>query len=85
VLPVLDAGVALGLPPVLGGGAQEAPLLRLALPRPVALAVAGVAGLRRVPERLVAEVGGEGPVAAVATLGDAPLPICRAAVLGAPR
>jgi hypothetical protein len=85
VLPVLDAGVSLGLPPVLGASGQEAPLLRLALPRPVALAVGGVTGLRRVPERLVAEVGGEGPVAAVATLGDAPLPICRAAVLGAPR
>jgi chemotaxis signal transduction protein len=85
VLPVLDAGVSLGLPPVLAGSGQEAPLLRLALPRPVALAVAAVTGLRRVPNRLVSEVGGDGPVAAVAALGDVPLPICRAAVLGAPR
>jgi hypothetical protein len=48
----------------------------------VALAVAAVTGLRRVPQRLVAEVAGDGPVAAVAALGDVPLLICRARALG---
>jgi chemotaxis signal transduction protein len=84
VLPVLDAGLGLGLPPVLTTPGQEVPLLRLATPRPVALAVAAVTGLRRVPERLVSELAGAGPVAAIAAVGDAPLPICRAAVLGDP-
>jgi hypothetical protein len=44
VLPVFDAGLALGGPAVLGGGAV--PMLRLA---GVAVAVAAVEGLRRVP------------------------------------
>ncbi len=82
VLPVLDAGLVLGHAPVLAAPGQEAPLLRLATPRPVALAVAAVTGLRRVPQRLVAEVAGDGPVAAVAALGDVPLLICRARALG---
>ncbi|NKC34624.1 chemotaxis protein CheW, partial [Falsiroseomonas selenitidurans] len=85
VLPVLDAGARLGLADVLLDGWTEAPLLRLAGPRPVALAVSQVTGLRRIPERLIAAVASEGLVSAVATQGDAPLPICRAAVLGALR
>lgn len=82
VLPVLDAGERLGLAPVLATPGQEAPLLRLAGLRPVALAVGVVTGLRRIPERLIAAVAGEGMVAAVAEFQGAPLPICRAAVLG---
>jgi chemotaxis signal transduction protein len=82
VLPVLDAGERLGLAPVLGAPGQEAPLLRLAGLRPVALAVSVVTGLRRIPERLIAAVAGEGMVAAVAEFQGSPLPICRAAVLG---
>jgi chemotaxis signal transduction protein len=81
VLPVLDAGIRMGLAPVLRHAGTEAPLLRLAGARPVALAVEQVTGLRRVPERLIAAVAGEGLVAAVAALGEAPLPVCRAAVL----
>ncbi len=85
VLPVIDAGARLGLAPVLAAPGQEAPMLRLGTGRPVALAVAGITGLRRVPARLVSDVAGEGPVAAVAAVGDAPLPVCRASVLaGAP-
>jgi chemotaxis signal transduction protein len=83
VLPVLDAGERLGLASVLGAPGAEAPLLRLAGARPVALAVSVVTGLRRIPERLIAAVAGEGLVSAIAEFQDAPLPICRAAVLGA--
>ncbi|WP_203074930.1 chemotaxis protein CheW [Falsiroseomonas ponticola] len=83
VLPVLDAGERLGLGPVLAAPGAEAPLLRLAGARPVALAVSVVTGLRRIPERLIAAVAGDGLVAAIAEFQDAPLPVCRAAVLGA--
>jgi chemotaxis signal transduction protein len=81
VLPVLDAGVRMGLPAVLRHAGAAAPLLCLAGARPVALAVEQVTGLRRVPERLISAVAGEGLVAAVAALGEVPLPVCRAAVL----
>ncbi len=83
VLPVLDAGERLGLASVLATPGTEAPLLRLAGARPVALAVSVVTGLRRIPERLIAAVAGEGLVSAIAEFQDAPLPICRAAILGA--
>jgi chemotaxis signal transduction protein len=83
VLPVLDVGDRLGLAPVLAAGV-EAPMLRLAGARPVALAVTQVTGLRRVPERLVTATAGEGAVAAIATVGDQPVPVCRAALLGDP-
>ena len=82
VLPVLDAGERMGLTPVLAGPGAEAPLLRLTGARPIALAVSMVTGLRRIPERLIAAVAGDGLVAAIAEFQDAPLPICRAAVLG---
>lgn len=81
VLPVLDAGLRMGLSAVLRHSGTEAPLLRLAGARPVALAVDQVTGLRRIPERLIAAVAGEGLVSAVASLGETPLPVCRAAVL----
>jgi chemotaxis signal transduction protein len=82
VLPVLDGGARLGLPPVLGAPGAAAPMLRLAGPRPVALAVTQVTGLRRVPARLVVAAAGDGVVAALATIGDAPVPVCRGAILG---
>jgi chemotaxis signal transduction protein len=81
VLPVLDGGERLGLAPVLAGGAA-APMLRLAGARPVALAVTQVTGLRRVPERLVAPTAADGIVAAVASIAEQPVPVCRAAALG---
>ncbi|MGX9965157.1 chemotaxis protein CheW [Roseomonas sp. F4] len=83
VLPVLDAGERLGGAFVLASPQAEAPLLRLAGGRPVALAVSQVTGLRRIPERLISAVAGEGLVSAVVALGDVPMPVCRAAVLGA--
>ncbi|MBU8538002.1 chemotaxis protein CheW [Falsiroseomonas tokyonensis] len=83
VLPVLDGGLRLGATEVLGRHAAEAPLLRLAGAPPVALAVSHVTGLRRIPERLIAAVAGEGLVSAVVAMAEAPLPVCRAAVLGA--
>ncbi|NGM20536.1 hypothetical protein G3576_10960 [Roseomonas stagni] len=85
VLPVLDAGERLGLAAVLATPGAEAPLLRLAGARPVALAVSVVTGLRRIPERLIAAVAGDGLVSAIAEFQDAPLPICRASILGAAR
>ncbi|MBU8546754.1 MULTISPECIES: chemotaxis protein CheW [Roseomonadaceae] len=83
VLPVLDAGERLGARFVLDSPLAEAPMLRLPGVTPVALAVSQVTGLRRIPERLISAVAGEGMVSAVVALGDAPLPVCRAAVLGA--
>lgn len=83
VLPVLDAGERLGLAPVLAWPGAEAPLLRLAGTRPVALAVSVVTGLRRIPKRLIAATAGDGLVSAIAEFQDGPLPICRAAILGA--
>ena len=59
VLPVLDAGVALGGPPALAG--VPVPMLRLA--GPVALAVTAVEGLRRVPDSAISPAdaaGGDG-------------------------
>jgi chemotaxis signal transduction protein len=83
VLPVADAGLALGgtaaLRPDMPG-----PLLRLALPAPVALAVQEVIGLRRVPLAAITLVG-PGLLAAVAGLPDGPLPVCRAAALAGGR
>lgn len=83
VLPVLDAGLRLGAMPVLGSPGAEAPMLRLVGTPAVALAVSHVTGLRRIPEHDIAAVAGEGLVSAVVTMGDQPLPVCRAAVLGA--
>lgn len=85
VLPVLDAGLRLGGAPVLDRPGVAAPLLRLAGAQPVALAVSQVTGLRRIPERSIAAVAGEGLVSAVVAMGEAPLPVCRAAILGAAR
>ncbi|MGG5822190.1 chemotaxis protein CheW [Falsiroseomonas sp. HW251] len=81
VLPVLDGGERLGLRPVLQGPGSEAPMLRLAGARPVALAVSQVTGLRSIPERLITAAAGEGMVAAMATLGEQVVPVCRAAAL----
>lgn len=81
VLPVLDGGERLGLAPVLVAPGSEAPMLRLAGARPVALAVSHVTGLRSIPERLITASAGEGLVAAMATLGEQVVPVCRAAAL----
>ncbi|MGK7861825.1 chemotaxis protein CheW [Falsiroseomonas sp. E2-1-a4] len=85
VLPVLDAGLRLGGLPVLGWQGAVAPLLRLAGTPAVALAVSHVTGLRRIAEHDIAAVAGEGLVSAVVAMGDQPLPVCRAAILGATR
>ncbi|WP_431285322.1 chemotaxis protein CheW [Humitalea sp. 24SJ18S-53] len=78
VLPVLDAG------PALGGGAAcwPAPFLRLRLPAPIALAITAVEGLRQLPETAIAPLDGDaaGPVIAIVTLpgGTAPVPLLSA-------
>jgi chemotaxis signal transduction protein len=79
VLPVIDAGERLGGAPCLAEGA--APLLRLAGPRPVALAVGAVAGLRRVALPDLAAAAAEGPVAALVAAEGGALPVLRGAVL----
>ena len=82
----LGYGVAAEAPVlVLDRPGAEAPLLRLAGPQPVALAVSHVTGLRRIPEHLIAAVAGEHLVSAVVAMGESPLPICRGAMLGALR
>jgi len=83
VLPVADAGLALGGVPALRPD-MPGPLLRLALAAPVALAVQEVIGLRRVPLAAITLVG-PGLLAAVAGLPDGPLPVCRAAALAGGR
>jgi chemotaxis signal transduction protein len=82
VLPVIDGGAVLGGRPVLADGAQP-PLLRLAGPRPVALAVGAVLGLRHLPDSTIQPVAGEGLLSAIAEHEGRPLVICRAAALAA--
>jgi chemotaxis signal transduction protein len=81
VLPVLDGGERLGRAPVLAAPGHEAPMLRLALASPVALAVDQVNGLRQVAERLVVPTDGPGPAFAIATIGEQQVPVCHAAAL----
>lgn len=83
VLPVLDGGTRLGRGPVLAGGAAV-PMLRLQGPRPAALAVNSVLGLRAVPEADIAPVAGDGLVGAILRLDGAVLPVLRARALLAP-
>jgi chemotaxis signal transduction protein len=82
VLPVIDGGAVLGGRPVLVAGAQP-PLLRLAGPRPVAVAVGAVLGLRHLPESAIQAVAGDGLLSAVAEHEGRPLVVCRAAALAA--
>ncbi|WP_458096138.1 chemotaxis protein CheW [Roseomonas sp. WA12] len=83
VLPVLDGGMRLGRAPVLAGGAAV-PMLRLQGPRPAALAVTSVLGLRAVPEADIAPVAGDGLVGAMLRLDGTVLPVLRARALLAP-
>jgi chemotaxis signal transduction protein len=80
VLPVLDASERLGARSV-WTKAEAAPLLRLAIPRPVALAVTQVLGLRSIAADALAPVAGDPLVAALAMLDGRPVPVCRAAAL----
>lgn len=80
VLPVLDAGLALGAGAVLAADAAP-PLLRLAGSAPLALAVSAVPGLRHLPSAGLAELPGDGPVAALLPYQGRTLPLCRAAAL----
>lgn len=80
VLPVLDAGLALGAGAVLATEAAP-PLLRLAGAAPLALAVSAVPGLRLLPRAGLVELPGEGAVAALLPFQGRPLPLCRAAAL----
>lgn len=73
VLPVLDGGEALSLPPVLAQG--ECPMLRLM--GPVAVAVSAVEGLRAVPLADITPntAGLDHPLLGSAVLEDAVIPI----------
>jgi chemotaxis signal transduction protein len=83
VLPVLDAAERLG--PAPAGVDGEAPLLRLVLPHPVALAVTQILGLRSIAVDALAPVPGNPLVSALAMLDGRPVPVCCAAGLaGAP-
>ena len=77
VLPVFDAGERLGVHPVLGAG-TDAPLVRLALVPPVALAVTDILGLRRVPESAFTPLTGDPRIASLAMLDGVPVPLCTA-------
>lgn len=80
VLPVLDAGLALGGAPVLGGG--EVPMLRLA---GLAVAVAVVEGLRRVPLSAISpatsQPGADGAMRAVCWPAGLAVPVLEPAWL----
>ncbi|WP_419896852.1 chemotaxis protein CheW [Roseomonas sp. USHLN139] len=80
VLPVADAGHALGGAPVLAPG-RAVPLLRLAGPQAVALAVTAVLGLRAVPLAGMVALEEGGIVAALLPFQGLPLPVCRAGPL----
>jgi chemotaxis signal transduction protein len=80
VLPVADAGRALGGLPLLAPG-LAVPLLRLSGPAPVALAVSAVLGLRALPLAGLVELGAEGIVAGLLPFQGLPLPLCRGAEL----
>jgi hypothetical protein len=70
VLPVLDGGQALSLPPVLGRG--DLPLLRLL--GPVAVAVSAIEGLRQVRDADITP-GTGAPILASAFVDGAPVPV----------
>ena len=70
VLPVFDAGLVLGGPAVLGGGAV--PMLRLA---GVAVAVAAVEGLRRVPLSTISATNAGGAMRAVCWPAGVAVPV----------
>ncbi|WP_159992339.1 chemotaxis protein CheW [Roseomonas sp. 18066] len=80
VLPVADAGRALGGAAVLAPG-RPVPLLRLAGTPPLALAVTAVLGLRAFPLDSMVAMEGDGVVAALLPFQGLPLPLCRAAAL----
>lgn len=71
VLPVLDGGTALGGPAALTG--TPVPMLRLA--GPVAVAVAQVEGLRRVPDSAISPADSAGPIRATCWPAGAALPV----------
>lgn len=81
VLPVLDAGLALGGTAALAG--HEVPMLRLhgGLPGPVAVAVAVVEGLRRVALAALSTAAPGGPMRAVCWPGEAAVPVLEPAWL----
>ncbi|MFC7555612.1 chemotaxis protein CheW [Pseudoroseomonas wenyumeiae] len=79
VLPVRDAARRLDA----GAVPPAPPMLHLAGPHPVALAVSEVLGLRRVPAGGITPVAGDPMVAALVTLDGQPVPLCRAAALAA--
>lgn len=81
VLPVLDAGLHMAGRPVLADAGSAAPLLRLLLPHPVALAVSDIAGLRQVRLSAIAAAQGSALVAGIAVMPEGAVPICRAAAL----
>ena len=70
VLPVCDAGLALGGPAVLGGGAV--PMLRLG---GVAVAVAAIEGLRRVPLSAISAAKAGGAMRAVCWPAGVAVPV----------
>ncbi|NMJ42896.1 chemotaxis protein CheW [Roseomonas sp. JC162] len=82
VLPVHDLDPRLG-PPLLAPALAQAPLLRLALPRPVAVPVERVLGLRALPAALIEAVADDVLVSGLAPLDGMGVRICRAAALPA--
>ena len=59
-------------------------MIRLVLPRPVAVPVQRILGLQMMPRRAIRAVAGDAIVAATVQFEGARLPLCRAAALAAP-
>ncbi len=83
VLPLIDLDPRLAAPFV-DGALATAPMIRLVLPRPVAVPVQRILGLQMMPRRAIRAVAGDAIVAATVQFEGARLPLCRAAALAAP-
>jgi hypothetical protein len=82
VLPVVDLDPRLAAP--LGADAlASAPMIRLALPRALAVPVRRILGLQMVPRRAVSPIAADALFAGRVVIDGASLPLCRAAALAA--
>lgn len=83
VLPLIDIDPRLASP-FAEAALAASPMIRLVLPRPVAVPVQRILGLQMMPRRAIRAVAGDAIIAAMVQFEGAGLPLCRAATLAAP-
>jgi chemotaxis signal transduction protein len=83
VLPVVDLDTRLAAP-FAAEALAGAPMLRLALPRPLVVPIRRILGLHMVPMGGIAPTAGDPLIAGRIMLDGMTLPLCRAAALAAP-